>query len=155
MALDLEILSPNDRPALLALSTGDIHELASYALTELGYKVHTAISHEDFMDRFNRIQYHVIMIEDTFGGVEPEKNYPLAHLQWMPMNLRRHATILLIGDVFETLNPMHAFHQSVHAVINKIDCDKLSLILQQVTHDNNHFLGAFRDVTARIATGAR
>jgi hypothetical protein len=87
--------------------------------------------------------------------VEPEKNYPLAHLQWMPMNLRRHATILLIGDVFETLNPMHAFHQSVHAVINKIDCDKLSLILQQVTHDNNHFLGAFRDVTARIATGAR
>ena len=73
----------------------------------------------------------------------------------MPTNLRRHATILLIGDVFETLNPMHAFHQSVHAVVNKIDCDKLSLILQQVIHDNDHFLSAFRDVSARIAQGSR
>ena len=155
MALDLEILSPNDRPALLALSNGDIHELASYALTELGYKIHTATSHEDFLDRFNRIQYQVIILEDNFGNVVPAENVPLTTLQWMPMHLRRHATILLISDAFETLNAIHAFHQSVHAIVNRIDCDKLSLILQQVIHDNTLFLAAYRDTTARIAVSAR
>ena len=155
MALDLELLSPNDRPALLAFSTDVIQELSMKALTELGYKVHTANSHEDFLERFNRIQYQVIMIEDNFGNVQAEQNVPLGVLQNMPMNMRRHATILLIGDLYETLNPMHAFHQSVHAVINRIDCDKLSLILQQVIHDNTMFLNVYRDVAARVAQGAR
>jgi hypothetical protein len=154
MALDLELLSPNDRPALLALSTNDIQELAMSALTELGYKVHTAGSHEEFQERFNRIQYQVVMIEDSFGGVLPEQNEALINLQGMQMNLRRHATIFLVGDLFETLNPMHAFHQSVHAVINRIDCDKLSLILQQVIHDNGMFLSAYRDAATRIAQSA-
>jgi hypothetical protein len=155
MALDLELLSPNDRPALLAFSTDDIQELAMSALTELGYKVHVATSHEDFLSRFNRIQYQVVMIEDSFGGVLPEQNQALTTIQGMPMNSRRHATTLLIGDLFETLNPMAAFQQSVHAVINRIDCDKLSLILQQVIHDNEMFLNMYRDVTSRLSQSAR
>jgi len=155
MALDLELLSPNDRPALLAFSTDQIQELALSALTELGYKVHIATSHEDFQARFNRIQYQVVMIEDSFGGVLPEQNTALTTLQSLPMNARRHATILLVGDLFETLNPMHAFHQSVHAVINRIDCDKLSLILQQVIHDNEMFLNAYRDAAVRITQKSR
>ena len=155
MALELEFLSPLDKPALLGITAQDVQEHARAALAEIGYKVHIAGTHEEFLERFGRVQYQVVIIEEAFGGVLPEQNVALTSLQGMNMALRRHATVVLLGDVFETLNPLQAFQQSVHAVINRVDADKLSLILQQVINDNALFLNVYRDVQARISQGKR
>jgi hypothetical protein len=62
---------------------------------------------------------------------------------------------MLFSDSFETLNPMQAFHQSVHAIVNRVDLDKLLLVVQQVVNDNFTFLNVYRDVQSRIAQGKR
>jgi hypothetical protein len=155
MAIELEILTPSDKPALLGIRSPDIQDYLSGLLDQLGYKVHMANSHEEFLERFGRIQYEIVMIEDAFGGVLPEQNVALTTLQSMPMNLRRHATVFLLGDRFQSLDPMQAFQQSVHAVVNRSDIDKLNLIVQQVANDNATFLHTYRDVQIRIAQGKR
>lgn len=155
MALELEILAPGDRPALLGIRNPEALEYARGVLDQMGYKVHSAGTHEEFLDRFGRVQYEIVIIEDSFGGVLPEQNVALTSLQSMPMSLRRHATVLLLSEVAQTLNPLQAFQQSVHAMINPSDIDKLMLLVQQVVNDNLTFLSTYRDVQARIAQGKR
>lgn len=155
MALSFDFISATDKPALLGISTHQYHELARAALTDMGYKVHSAENHEQFLDRFGRAQYQVVVIEDAFGGVLPEQNEALTTLQGMQMSLRRHATVILIGDLFESMNAMQAFQQSVHAVINPADLGQLPSLLQQIINDSNLFLSVYRDVQARIAEGKK
>ena len=155
MSLDLEILAPTDRPVLLGISAADILDYAQGVLDQLGYKVHTATSKDEFLDRFSRVQYEIILLEDTFGGVPPDQNESLQTLQLMPMAQRRHATIMLISDTLPSLDSMVAFQNSVHATINRNDLDKLMLIIQQVVNDNTLFLNTYRDVQRNIAQGKR
>lgn len=154
MSLDLEILSPTDRPVLLGISSPDVLDYATGVLDQMGYKVHTAASHEEFLDRFARVQYEIILLEDTFCGAA-DQNQSLSTLQQMPMALRRHATVLLLSDTFQSLDSMAAFQQSVHATVNRADYDKLMLIIQQVVNDNTLFLNTYRDVQRNIAQGKR
>jgi hypothetical protein len=69
----------------------------------------------------------------------------------MPMNQRRHSTIILIGDSFETLNALQAFQQSVHGVINYSEMALLGQLVQKVVTDNNMFLNNFREIELRAA----
>jgi CheY-like chemotaxis protein len=154
MALELEILGPNDRPALLGIESADVLDYAIGVLEQMGYKVRSAISGEEFVERFGRVQYELIIIQDTFGMTDGE-NVALKTLQNMPMSLRRHATVVLLSENLPTLEPMPAFQQSVHAVVNRVDVDKLMLILQQVVNDNLTFLSVYKDVQNRIAQGKR
>jgi len=155
MALELEILAPGDRPALLGISSPDVLDYAQGVLDQMGYKVHSASTHDEFLERYGRIQYEIVFLEESFGGVWPDQNKALTTLQAMPMSLRRHSTVLLLSDSLETLNALHAFQQSVHAVVNRVDLDKLTLLIQQVVNDNLTFLNVYRDVQSRIAQGKR
>ena len=155
MSLDLEILAPTDRPVLLGISSADVLDYATGVLDQMGYKVHTAGGHDEFLDRFSRVQYELILLEDTFGGAPAEQNESLQTLQLMPMPQRRHATILLLSDTLTSLDTMTAFEKSVHATVNRNDLDKLMLIVQQVVNDNTLFLNTYRDVQRNIAQGKR
>ena len=46
-----EFVSAEDRPALLAFSTPEWLDGVRTSLQELGYKVHTAATHSDFLIR--------------------------------------------------------------------------------------------------------
>jgi hypothetical protein len=155
MGLDFEILAPGDRPALLGISSRDVLDYAEGVLSQMGYKVHSASTHDEFLERYGRVQYEFVFLEDRFGGVLPEQNKALSTLQSMPMGLRRHSTVLLLSDSLETLNSLHAFQQSVHAIVNRVDLDKLLLLIQQVVNDNLTFLSVYRDVQSRINQGKR
>jgi hypothetical protein len=155
MPLDLEILAPGDRPILLGVSSKDVLDYAEGVFDQMGYKVHVAATHDEFLERYGRVQYEIVFVEDSFGGVPWTQNKALTTLQTMPMALRRHSTVMLFSDTLETLNPMQAFHQSVHAIVNRVDLDKLLLVVQQVVNDNMTFLNVYRDVQGRIAQGKR
>ncbi|MBM3835108.1 MAG: hypothetical protein FJ403_17915 [Verrucomicrobia bacterium] len=94
-----------------------------------------------------------MLIEELFNATVPTENLALQALKLMPMNQRRHAPVVLMGDGFQSLNAMQAFHQSVHAVINRSDLGRLSQIIQQVIADNNLFLNAYREAQLRVAQG--
>ncbi|HUC85174.1 MAG TPA: hypothetical protein VL970_08280 [Candidatus Acidoferrales bacterium] len=145
-----DFVSNEDKPALIAFSTPEWLQEAKTALQELGYKVHTAATHSDFLMRFSQAPYQVVILEELFGANTREENLTLNALQQMPVNQRRHATILLIGNSFQTFTPMEAFQHSVQAVINSSEMFLLKQLVEKAVADNQLFLQSFRDVQSRI-----
>ena len=158
MSDKFEFIGADDRPALLAFSTPDWLDAARLAALELGYKVHTAATHSDFLIRFSQFRYEVVIVEELFAANSMAENATLATLQSMPMNQRRHAAIILFGTSFQTFTPMQAFQQSVHAVVNREELallgpNILGPIVQRVVADNDLFLNVYRDSQLRMAQG--
>jgi hypothetical protein len=71
----------------------------------------------------------------------------------MPVNQRRHATILLLGDSFTTFTPMEAFIHSVHAVISSSEMFLLKQLVEKAVADNSAFLHSFIEVQKRVYSG--
>jgi hypothetical protein len=155
---EAEFIGLNDKPALLAISAPDWLDSAKGVLSEIGYKVHAASNHDDFIVRYGRIQYQVVLIEELFASNTPEENVTLRYIQHLPMAQRRHSVFLLLGNSFSTLNTLQAFQQSVHAVVNR---DEMALlgpnilgpIVQRVVADNDLFLHMYREAQLQIAQG--
>lgn len=154
MSDQFEFISANDKPALLAFSTPEWMETIRSALQELGYKVHTAATHSDFLIRFSQVQYQVVVLEERFAANTLEENMTLKSLQQMPMAQRRHATVVLLGESFQTFTPMQAFQQSVHAVINSSELFLVKQLLEKAVADNQMFLTSYREVQARVLSGS-
>ncbi|MGA2244133.1 MAG: hypothetical protein ABSH48_03950 [Verrucomicrobiota bacterium] len=150
MTPSFDFVSNEDKPALIAFSTPEWLQEAKTALQELGYKVHTAATHSDFLMRFSQAPYQVVILEELFGANNREENLTLKALQNLQVSQRRHATILLIGNSFQTFTPMEAFQQSVHAVINSSEMFLLKQLIEKAVADNQLFLQSYRDVQSRI-----
>jgi hypothetical protein len=150
MAEDFDFISAADKPALLAFSTPEWLETSKAALQELNYKVHTAATHSDFLIRFTQIRYQVVIVEELFAANSIEENSTLLTLQAMPMNQRRHSTIILLGASFQTFTPMQAFQQSVNAVINTSELFLLRQLIEKSVADNDFFLTSFREAQAQL-----
>ncbi len=154
MSTKFDFISATDKPALLAFSTPEWLEAAKTALTELGYKVHTAATHSDFLIRYSQVRYQVVVIEELFAANEPKENLTLLAVQAMPMNQRRHSTFILFGNSFQTFTPMQAFQHSVHAVINSSELFLLKQLIEKAVADNTLFLHSFREAQSRAYTTA-
>lgn len=154
MSNQFEFISATDKPALLAFSTPEWLDAARTALSELGYKVHTAATHSDFLIRFSQVRYQVVVVEELFAANEPKENLTLQALQAMPMNQRRHATVILFGNSFQTFTPMQAFQASVHAVINSSELFLLKQLIEKAVADNTLFLNSFREAQTRAYANA-
>src|SRR5215216_6344755 len=100
MSSTFDFLTAADKPALLALSTPEWQELARAALTELGYKVHMAATHGDFISNFTQVAYQVVIIEECFAADSALENRSLQYMSHLQNQLRRHATVILVGDTF-------------------------------------------------------
>ena len=147
-----DFVSTADKPALIAFSTPEWLDAVKSALNELGYKVHTAATHSDFLIRFSQAHYQVVVVEELFGANTPDENLTLKALQNMPVNQRRHATVLLIGNSFQTFTPMEAFKNSVHAVINSSELFLMKQLVEKAVADNDTFLHSFREIQTRVFT---
>ena len=147
-----DFVSSGDKPALLAFSTPEWLDECKAALQELGYKVHTAATHSDFLIRFSQVHYQVVIVEEPFAANTPAENLTLKALQNMPVNQRRHATVLLVGNSFQTFAPMEAFKNSVHAVINSSELFLMKQLVEKAVADNDIFLHSFREIQTRIFT---
>ena len=145
-----DFISTTDKPALLAFSSPEWLESARTALTELGYKVHTAATHGDFLVRFSQIRYQVVILEELFAANDISENLTLKAIQQMPMSQRRHATVILLGDSYQTFTPLQAFQQSVHAVINTSELFLLKQLIEKAIADNALFLHSFRETQTRV-----
>lgn len=156
MSQPFEFISTSDKPALLAFSTPDWLEAARAALEELGYKVHTAATHGDFLVRFSQVRYQVVVIEETFAANDISENLTLKAVAEMPMSQRRHAVFILFGNSFQTFTPLQAFQHSVHAVINASEMFLLKQLIEKTVADNGMFLNNFREAEQRVlASGPR
>ena len=151
MSVEFDFITPEDRPALLGLSTPELQETAKTALDQLGYKVHLATNHGEFLHRFSQVPYQVVIIEECFNSGSTQENESLLTLQRMPMNNRRHAVFVLFGFTMATFNPMQAFQQGVHAVVNPSEMFLLIQLIQKAVADNDLFLHTFREGQKRFS----
>jgi hypothetical protein len=90
-----------------------------------------------------------------FNANTIEENLTLKALETMPSGQRRHTTIMLVGESFQTFVPMEAFKHSVHAVINSSELFLLKQLVEKAVSDNENFLRSFRDVQNRLFTSGR
>ena len=155
MSESFEFLSTSDKPALIAFTTPEWLETAKAALAELGFKVHTAATHSDFLIRFSQVRYQVVLLEERFAANTIQENLTLQALQKMTMNHRRHCTFILLGDSFQTFTPMQAFQQSVHAVINSSELFLLKQLIEKAVADNTLFLTNFHQTQQRVFGNAK
>ena len=116
-------------------------------------KIHTAATHSDFLVRFSQVRYQVVIVEERFAANTLEENLTLRALQDMTMGQRRHATIILFGESFQTFTPMQAFQQSVSAVINSSELFLLKQLIEKAVADNTLFLQSFRDAQTKAYSG--
>src|SRR4051812_9237330 len=151
MSMDFEFITANDKPALLGLSTPELQETAKNALEQLGYKVHTAVNHGEFLHKFAQVAYQVVVLEELFSATTPEENESLVALQRMGMSQRRQSTVVLFGFNMATFNPMQAYQQCVHAVVNPSEMFLLIQLIQKAVADNDMFLHGYREVQRRVA----
>jgi DNA-binding NtrC family response regulator len=150
MTDSFDFISTDDKPVLIAFSTPEWLDAAKAALQELGYKVHTAATHTDFVVRFSQFHYQVVIIEELFGANTFDENLTLQALQTMSASQRRHATVILLGNSFQTFTPMEAFKHSVHAVINSSEMFLLKQLIEKAVADNALFLHSFHEVQNRV-----
>lgn len=150
-----EFITAQDKPALLAFSNPEWLETARTALNELGYKVHTAATHGDFLIRFSQFRYQVVILEELFCANTLLENSTLQTLQAMPVSQRRHATVILIGDSFQTFTPMQAFQQSVHAVVSSSELFLLKQLIEKAAADNELFLHSFREAQSHYLSNVK
>jgi CheY-like chemotaxis protein len=153
MASEFEtmFITAGDKPALVGCSNTERVDAARRTLRDLGYKIHAVTSHADFIARFSRIRYEVVILEEMFAAEKVEDNLSLLALQKMAMNMRRHAVIILVGDNFKTYDAMQAFQKSVHVVINVADISMLKHLTEKTLAENEIFLHAYREVQSHMA----
>jgi len=151
MSIEFDFITPADKPALLGLSSPELQEAARSALDQLGFKIHTAVNHGEFLHKFGQIPYQVVVLEELFCAGQPAENESLTTLQHMPMNRRRHAVIVLFGQSMATFNPFQAFICGVHAVVNPAEMFLLPQLIQKAAADNDIFLHTFREVYLKAA----
>ena len=149
MTVNFDFVTSSDKPALLGLTTPELLDTANKALDQLGYKVHTAVNHGEFLHKFVQIPYQLVILEEEFSG-GAEQNESLMTLQRMPMNLRRHAVIVLFGYSLATFNPLQAFQRGVHAVVNPSEVFLLIQLVQKAVADNDIFLHTFREAQKHL-----
>lgn len=153
MALEIDFTSPNEKPALIGITTPAYLVAVRPQLREAGYKSQEAQDVSDFLTRYSLAQYPIVVIEELFSAPTAEENYALRTLQRLPMTQRRHSVVILLGETFDTLNSLQAFQQSVHAVVHPKDFNNLSSIIREIAAETNSLLSAYRETQTRIAQG--
>jgi hypothetical protein len=152
--VEIEIIGPQDQPALLAISNPEALEGTQRTLAEMGYKVHVAENDEEFQNRYNRVTYQIVVLEETFAGGNLLENPTLRWVQNLPMSQRRDATFFLLGQSLETLNALQAFALSVHCVINYNEFHMLAELTHKTVAENELFLATYREAQRRAAQKA-
>ncbi len=150
MSLEFDFLTPTDKPALVGLSSPELQDTTKTALDQLGYKVHLAGNHGEFLHKIGQVPYQVIILEELFSSNTPEENESLLFVQRMPMHLRRHSVVILFGFSLATFNPLQAFQYGVHAVVNPSEMFLLIQLVQKAVADNDVFLHTFHEAQKRM-----
>ena len=155
MSTDYEFVNPEDRPALVGVALPLWHQAALTALTELNYKIHFAASQAEFLSRLSQVRYPLALLEEGFAAPNPAENVCLQKIQAQPMNQRRTTVFFLLGDHFQTLNPLQAFQYSVQAVVNQTEAGRLKALIERVMADHEEFVRVFLATQRETVLGER
>ena len=120
------------------------------ALEQLGCTMLPATTAEEATERIRRQMFEIVIVDEQFEASGVLDNAVLKMLNSMPIGIRRHIFVVLLGREFKTFDNMMAFTRSVNVVVNLNDLPHLPAILRKGLEDNNDFYRVFRDMLAEV-----
>jgi hypothetical protein len=133
------------RPALMCVDDDDRRKAVRAVLKHLGFDPETPADPTDAVDGLRKVAYHVVVVDETYGG-DPAENLVLKSLNAMAMPVRRYIFVLLISADVKSFDHATAFARSVNAVVNPNDLTQLGPALRRAILDNEAFYRVFREV---------
>ena len=147
--LDLAIPEPaavEGRPALMCVDDDERRKAVRAVLKQLGFDPETPGDPTEAVDSLRKIAYHVVVVDEAYGGGGAADNLVLKSLGTMAMSVRRYLFVLLIAPGVTSFDHATAFARSVNAVVNPNDLTQLGPALRRAIVDNDAFYRVFREV---------
>jgi predicted Zn finger-like uncharacterized protein len=143
LAEPLERLASGQPTALLCVDQAETCPCIKPILESMGYIVDYLVTTEQALQSLRYNQYHVIFLDDTFGGTSPN---PVAeHLSTLDMNARRGMFVVLMGVRFQTADDWQAFVHSVDLVFHPADLLQLATVLKRSLSDHERSYKIFNE----------
>src|SRR5919109_57032 len=120
------------------------------ALEQLGFTMLPAATAEEAGERLRRHAFEIVIVDERFESSGVLDNPVLKFLNTMPIGLRRHIFVVLLGREFKTFDNMMAFVRSVNVVVNLNDLPHLPAIIRKGLEDNNDFYHVFREMLIEV-----
>jgi len=120
------------------------------ALEQLGFTMLPATTAEEAGERLRRQVFEIVVVDEQFESSGVLDNAVLKMINGMPIGVRRHMFVVLLGREFKTFDNMMAFARSVNVVVNLNDLPHLPAIVRKGLEDNNDFYRVFRDMLAEV-----
>ncbi len=147
---DLDFYEEGAALALVMADGSEQEQVLRHAVETLGYRYVSAKNSGEAIGKMRLHQFIMVIISDRFDGFEIEKSPVLNYLNRVPMSVRRHIFVVVIGDRFNTKDHMMAFALSVNLVIKSKDTDKIATILKHAVSDNEKFYKVFLETLSEV-----
>lgn len=136
--------------ALVCEDNQELQKTIISVMTELQYKTDVSLNVTDALEKIKFNQYDVIVLNERCAGKLSEDNEVLKQLQAMPMSIRRHTFLALLGKHFSTQDNMAAFERSVNVVINEDDISNFKDVLEFSVFDNEQFYKVYKESLIKL-----
>jgi predicted Zn finger-like uncharacterized protein len=145
-----DFLEEEGKTALLCEEDPKILKEITTVLEIMDYSITRA---KDVRDALRGMKYHMydmVLVNETFGGSDPETNGILIYLDRLQMEVRRNVFVGLLTRQFSTMDNMTAFLKSVNLVINIKDIGQIDRILSRGINEFELFYAVFKDSAKRL-----
>lgn len=147
--MELQEYESSFKTALICDDQNDTRGIINSSLIDLGYYVDIAKGKDNLFEKIKFNQYDIIVLNENFGGSSIENNDILKYFQDMPMAIRRHILLVLVGKDLKTLDNMAAFCRSVNAVVNQQDIPNMPNILKRALDEHNRLYKVYKETLKR------
>jgi CheY-like chemotaxis protein len=136
-----------------AIICEDDPKIVKEIVTVLGIMEYTTTVVDSLRDALRKMKYHIfdmVLVNETFGGSDPDSNGILIYLERLNMDIRRNIFVGLLTRQYPTMDNMAAFLKSVNMTINIKDIDKIDKILSRGINEYELFYAIFKDSAKKI-----
>lgn len=141
-----QFIDINDKSALVCVDNMEWQNVILTALTDLDFKIHTGVFHEDIINKIQSQNYNVVVIAENFLGETLEDNQILKVFQKMPMSQRRKQLIVLIGDSVSSADRMTGFLYSVNLTVFSGDLPQFQTLVKRALVEQEEFYQTYSAV---------
>ena len=138
-----DYLLKGEKTALICEQNPKTKETITTALKEMGYRVAEATTARNALKYMRFQTYDMVVVNESFEARSADTNHVLQYLAQLPINVRRHIFVGLVGNGFKTMDNMMAFNKSVNLVVNLQDIPEIEKILLGALADHENFYQVF------------
>lgn len=145
-----DFLEEEGKTALICEDDPKIVNEITTVLEIMDYSITRA---KDVRDALRSMKYHIydmVLVNEAFGGSDPDTNGILIYLDRLQMDVRRNIFVGLLTRQYPTMDNMTAFLKSVNLTINVKDIGKIDRILSRGINEYELFYAIFKDSAKRL-----